>query len=125
MLPDFSLYSLAVVKDDNIIYKDDGRSLTPLISCIKNNSFSDCILFDCVIGLAAARLIIHSKMFVEVFTDLASEKAVSLLKQNNMPINAKKIVPNILRKDGKGICPMELKALDMSNKDFFNLMINN
>ncbi|MBU1204463.1 MAG: DUF1893 domain-containing protein [Nanoarchaeota archaeon] len=125
--PNFKKYSLALIKDNNIVFSSDKSGLRPLIECIKEykSKFKDCILHDKVVGLAAARLIVYSNMISLVISDVASKPTGELLNKNNVIIKAQKIVDNILTKDKSAICPMELKAQRIdNNKDFFS-EINN
>lgn len=125
--PNFTKYSLALIKDNNIVFSSDKSGLRPLIECVNEckSKFRDCILHDKVVGLAAARLIVYSDMISLVITDVASKPAEELLNKNNIIIKAQKIVDNILTKDKSSICPMELKAqLKDDNHEFF-LEINN
>lgn len=119
LAPDFSRYFLALIKDDRIVFSSDKSGLRPLIECINKFKLKDCILHDKVVGLAAARLIIYSEMFSRVITPLASRPAVELLNNANIILKATLVVDNILNKDKSSICPMELKAQNLSNKDFF------
>ena len=50
LLPDFSRYSLALVKDDQIIFSTLGSGLHPLIHVIKEFKDSNLTLFDSCIG---------------------------------------------------------------------------
>jgi len=121
MKPDFGEYSLALVKEDRILFSSDKTGLRPLIECINNNSeLKDCILYDKIVGLAAARLIVYSGIISSVITDLASKQAIELLEENKITIDPKKIVDNILNKDKSFVCPMERRAeASKNNKDFF------
>lgn len=121
--PDFTEYSLALIKDNNIVFSSDKSGLRPLIECIKEckSKFKDCILHDKVVGLAAARLVVYSKIISLVITDIASKSAEELLNKNSVIVKAQKIVDNILNKDKSAICPMELKAQRINNnEDFFS-----
>jgi len=125
--PDFKKYSLALIKDNNIVFSSDKSGLRPLIECINEckSKFKDCILHDKVVGLAAARLIIYSNIISLVITDLASKPAEGLLNKNSVIVKAQKIVDNILTKDKSAICPMELKAQRIDNNEDFFSEINN
>jgi len=121
--PDFSQYSLALIKDDKIIFSSDKSGLRPLIECIKKSKGKEanCILFDKVIGLAAARCIIYSGFISNVIAGTASEKAIESLEKNSIKVKAATIVKNICNKDRTGICPMEKKALEAAdNATFYN-----
>ena len=104
-------YSLALVKDNNILYSSKGRGLKPLIDCIKEIKTDNSILYDRVIGLAAARLVVYSSIIVKVVTGLASERAVSYLNEKSILTEAGKIVPCILNRQGTDMCPMEKIAI--------------
>ena len=119
--PDFNKYSLALIKDDEILFSSESSGLRPLIECVKEfkDKAKDCVLHDKVIGLAAARLIVYSEMINEVFTDIASKPAVELLEKKNIKLNAESIVDNILTKDKNDICPMEKKATEIENNKLF------
>ncbi len=120
--PDFTKYSLALIKDNNIVFSSDKSGLRPLIECVKKykSKFKDCTLHDKVVGLASARFIVYSNMISLVITDVASKPAEELLNKNNIILKSNKIVNNILNKDKSAICPMEIKAQGIdNNKDFF------
>lgn len=124
--PNFTKYSLALIKDDNIIYSSKESGLRPLVECIKKykSKFKDCTLHDKVVGLAAAKLILYSNMVSNVITKICSKLAKELLQRNNIKLKAQNIVDNILTK-GRSICPMELKAKVIDdNKEFFLEMKN-
>jgi hypothetical protein len=70
------------------------------------------ILFDKVIGLAAARLVVYSGIIAAIHTRLISQPAKQLLKENSIKIEADEIVANILRKDKSAVCPGEIIALN-------------
>lgn len=121
LAPDFTKYSLALIKDDKILFSSEKSGLKPLIECVKEfkNKVKDCILHDKVVGLAAARLIVYSGMINSVFTDTASEKAKELLENNNIRLDAQKIVDNILNNKKDNICPMEQKAIEIEDNELF------
>ena len=120
--PDFTKYSLALVQNNKIIFTSSGAGLRSLLECVKTfkGKRKNCILHDKVVGLAAARIIVYSEIISGVETKLASEPAVRFLGENNLKINADKIVKNILTNDRLSVCPMEQRALKaVDNKEFF------
>ena len=122
MKPDFSSYSLAIIKDSKIVHSSQQSGLRPLAEAV--NSFKgkldNCILHDKVIGLAAARIIVFSEMIDSVKTNLMSEQAKALLEENGTALEAAETVQNIMNKDKTDICPMEKKAQEITNnKEFF------
>lgn len=114
--------SLILYSGERVVYESDGSGLRPLLLCILENmgKYEDCRLFDKVIGLAAARLIVYSKMIADVDTLLASRLAIEHLEKNSIEIKAEKIVDNILTEDKEDTCPMEKKATAMEDKEFFD-----
>lgn len=124
---DFTKYSSVLIKDNQIIYSSDKSGLRPLLDCIKKyqSQFQNCTLYDKVVGLAAARLIVYSKMISLVITQVSSKSAQELLVKNNIKIKTQNIVENILTKDKSFICPMELKAQIIDDNNLFFLQIKN
>ena len=123
--PDFTKYSLALIQGDKIIYSSQDNGLKPLWDCLKNyrqtkNSF---ILYDKVIGLAAAKLIVYSKIISEIQTLLVSQPAKKFLEENKIPLKAKNTVDNILTKNCQLICPGEIIALSSETPEDFHAKI--
>ena len=59
-----------------------------------------CELYDRVIGLAAARLVIHSGMISSIETPVVSEPALEELSKTDIKIRYDERVKNILKDDG-------------------------
>ncbi len=123
--PDFTKYSLALIENDKVVFSSRESGLKPLWECLKrfHDSKRNFILFDKVIGLAAAKLIVHARIISRIETPLASEPAKTFLEKNAILIKAARIVPNILTKDRKTICPGEIIALNTSYTDDFLIKI--
>jgi hypothetical protein len=122
--PDFTKYSIAVLKGGNLIYSSKGQGIRPIVECImkmkKVPNMKGCTLHDKVVGLAAARLIVYSKMFSEVYAGIISKEAAEMLEREYIDIEADKGVEKILSRDKKGNCPMEDLARRIpDNKLFF------
>jgi hypothetical protein len=66
--PDFTKYSLALIQGNKIIYSSQSNGLKPLWDCLENyrQTKDSFILYDKVIGLAAAKLIVYSKIISEI-----------------------------------------------------------
>lgn len=119
--PDFNKYSLALVQGDEIVYSSDSSGLKPLWDCLEKyrQSKDKFILFDKVIGLAAARLVVYSGIIEVIHTKLISQPAKQFLKENEIKIEADEIVANILRKDKSSVCPGEIIALNTDDQHEF------
>ncbi len=121
MKPDFKKYSLALIYNDKIIFSSRESGLKPLWECLEKHcqSKTTYILFDKVIGLAAAKLIVSSKIISGIQTILVSKPAKKFLKDNAVPIKTKETVANILTKNRYSICPGEIIALNTNDPDDF------
>ncbi len=120
--PRFDEYSLALIKDKKIISSSTRSGIRPLFMLVNEfkGKVEDCIIHDKVIGLAAAKLIVYSKIASSVITMVASKIGKEFLEKNGIHIQAVKVVDMILNKNQDGQCPMEMKA-GMINytEDFF------
>ena len=119
--PDFTKYSLALIKNEKIVFSSRESGLRPLWECLKKyrRSKKTFILFDKLIGLAAAKLIVHARIISRIETLLVSEPAKIFLEKNDIQIRAARIVPNILTKDRLAICPGEIIALNTATENEF------
>jgi len=123
--PDFTKYSLALVENDKIVYSSRKSGLRPLWDCLKKyrQAGKEFILFDKVIGLAAAKLVVYAKIIAGIKTLLVSTPAKEFLDENGIPIKTRKTVPNILTKKMKAVCPGEIIALNTDNPKSFHTKI--
>ncbi|MDD5177812.1 MAG: DUF1893 domain-containing protein [Candidatus Nanoarchaeia archaeon] len=120
MMIDFKIYSLVLIKENNVIFSSKESGLKPLVECItKTKNQKDCLLYDKVIGLAAAKLIVYSKIVSRVKTPLASIPAKEFLEKNKITLEAEDIIENILDKTKTRICPMEEKSKVLSPENLF------
>ncbi len=113
MKPDFDAYSLALLEDDRILHTSREPGLKPLLACLEQ--FADhrgCTLHDRVIGLAAARLIAHSRIIRCVVTGVASDPAELFLSAEGIDIRSDRTVSNILTRDRSDVCPGEKIAME-------------
>jgi len=120
LTPDFTRYSLALVEGGQIIHCAGGGGLRPLWDALeKFQGRSGLILYDKVIGLAAAMLIVRSGIIAEIHTKVASRSAEEFLEKNGMILHAAEVAANILTRDQSAVCPGEIIALGCSNTDEF------
>jgi hypothetical protein len=80
-------------------------------------------LYDKVIGLAAAKLVVYSGIISEIQTLLISQPAKKFLEENGIKIEAEKTVANILTQDRRSICPGEIIALNTAEPNTFSKKI--
>ncbi|MCX5833218.1 MAG: DUF1893 domain-containing protein [Deltaproteobacteria bacterium] len=119
--PDFSQYALALIHEGNVVYTSKNQGLVPLVACIEacSSRYRNCRLYDRVIGLAAAKLVVASRMIVSVFAGVSSQPAAEFLKKSNIPMESLLTVPHIIGRDGVSICPMEQRAMATEDADLF------
>lgn len=114
-------YSLVLIKNQKVIYRSRASGIRPLVYCVQKHSsdLQNCTLYDKVVGLAAAKIIVYSQMISHVFTPVVSEKARALLQKNKINLQAQKIVPHILKRNRESICPLEIQALNIDDHELF------
>jgi len=125
MKPDFSLYDLALVKDDKLITSSRGRGLKPLLILLGDQigQQTDCLLFDKIVGLAGARLIAMSGLVTRVQAKCASSRAMAHLQAQGIDIQSEIVVDQINNREGTDSCPMEKIALANKPNNQFVLSI--
>ena len=112
--PDFNKYSLCLFCEDRAVFTSHAAGLSPLVDALDLGKwrFQNCILHDKIIGLAAARLIVYSRMIAEVISCVSSHRALILLQKEGILLRSDKTVENILAQDGSSVHPAETIALD-------------
>lgn len=118
-------YSLVLLKDKKIIFSSKENGIKPLVECIHKfkGKTKACILYDKVVGMAAARLIVYSYLIKEVNALVASDNAIDYLIKNKIKINFKEKVEKIMNKDKTKQCRMEELSEKIKNNKKFYLQI--
>jgi hypothetical protein len=116
--------SLRVYKDDKLIFSSSEKMLLPLLKYIKKHATrnKDVVVMDKIVGRAAALLLVKARCF-EVFSPLASERAVEILEKNKILHYFSRVVPVILRPGSEEICPMEQMSSGLEDADKFYEMV--
>ena len=111
-------YSIVVAKENEIVYKSEGKGLQSLISLYKNdvNTLENSSIADKVIGRAAALILVDSNI-KEVYADLISQNAIDILDKSNISYEYKSQVTEIRNRDNTGMCPMEELSLKCVSAD--------
>lgn len=119
--PDFSKYTLALIKDDKIIYSSTKSGIRPIVECILKykGKIKGCALHDKIIGLGAARIVVYSGLINELCSQVISTKAIQYLMKNKISFELREAVENIMNKEKTDICPMEQKAMKIKNDEKF------
>jgi hypothetical protein len=104
-------FSLRIEKQNRLLFESAETMLKALFHCVKEQPvmMKNATVIDKVTGLAAAYLCIVGEV-KEIYTVLASDKAIQKLAQHKIVIKARQTVPQILNKDKSAPCPMEQMA---------------
>ncbi len=110
-------WSFVLVKGNKIIFRSKADRLKPLIACIKKhrNEMRGGIVFDKIIGRAAAILLSYAKV-KEIWTPTLSRGGKSILQKSGIKVNFGREVENIMNQKGNDLCPMEKLSLKKGKK---------
>ncbi|WP_075559410.1 DUF1893 domain-containing protein [Parabacteroides timonensis] len=102
-----------VVGNGEAISTFNGRGISDLYRLSKENAgmLHGASVADKVVGKAAAALMIAGGV-KEVFADIASTHALSLLDKYGVKVRYAKEVPHIINRTNTGWCPMEIRCKD-------------
>ena len=102
----------SLVVGGEIIHTYDGRGVSDLfrLSHESTSLLRDSRIADKVVGKGAAALMAWSGVG-EVYADVISRPALSLLRDNGIPTTYTKLVPHIVNRTGTGMCPLETRCL--------------
>ncbi|OGO87745.1 MAG: hypothetical protein A2Y15_07085 [Clostridiales bacterium GWF2_36_10] len=109
--------SLVVIKD-NEVYTSDKNGVKPVLELLENgnNTLNNSVAADKVIGGAAAFLFINGGV-AEVYGEILSEKAVSVLEKAKIPCTYGTLVPFIKNRRGDDHCPLEKLCLTIESPE--------
>jgi len=116
--------SIIIEKNGEIIFQSYDPMLKPLFTCLKENKdqLQGSVVFDKIVGRAAAYLCIIGRV-KEIYTPLASESAITVLKENNIKIGALNTIPLIKNRENTDTCPMEkLASVCKSPEEFYKAL---
>jgi len=113
-------FTLILKKGTDILFSSKKKHLRPLIECINHwrEKIEGARLYDKVVGLAAAKLIVYSGFATKVYTDVVSDKAGDYLADNAVLVEPGKIVAKVMNDDKTRQCPMEKKAEELGEDEF-------
>ncbi|NLP11563.1 DUF1893 domain-containing protein [bacterium] len=103
--------TLRVEKGGRVIFASSEPMLKPLLLCLqqRRSEIAGATVIDKIVGRAAAYLCVKGKV-AEVITPLASLGAQDVLQQAGIPLQAQRVVAQIMNRDNTGPCPMEQLA---------------
>jgi hypothetical protein len=115
--------TLRIYRGKKLVFASKKDRLLPLMDYIATHEAGQgpLLVYDKIMGNAAAMLAVVAKAS-EVFSPLGSELAVKTLEKHGVKYHLKKLVPFIMRDDGKGMCPMEQLSIGKEPEEFYQIM---
>jgi hypothetical protein len=112
--------TLRIYRGESLVFSSKKDRLMPLMDYIREDGHGTLpvTIFDKVMGNGAACLVVKANGS-EVYSPLGSELAVETLKEHNIKYHLDKVVPHIMRDDGKDMCPMEKLSIDKTPEEFY------
>ncbi len=106
--------SLVIVKDGLILLSKKGMGIRPLFDAITELGYDakGGSIADRVIGKAAAALCIYAEVN-GVYTPVLSKPAMELLIKDGIHYSMDSLVPGILNKEQRDLCPLEKITADI------------
>ncbi len=116
--------TLRVYLDEELIFSSEKGRLAALMEYLEEygRSPEPVVIYDKVIGNAAALLAVRAHAG-EVCSPLGSDLAIDTLEQYNISYHFSKVVPYIMRPDGKDMCPMEKLSMYKTPDEFYREMV--
>jgi hypothetical protein len=114
--------TLRIYRDEALIFSSTKDRLLPLMEYLADVTSEESVtIFDKIMGNAAACLTVKAKAR-EVYSPVGSEIAIKTLEKFNIKYHLDKVVPYIIRDDGKGMCPMEELSIGKTPEEFYREM---
>ena len=107
-------HSVAVCRAGEVMTRD-GRGIAPLLAIASEESaLRGASVADLIVGKAAALLMVRAGVS-EVYAEVMSEAGERTLSEHDIPHSCGLLVPYIIDRTGKDVCPMERAVADVSD----------
>lgn len=107
-------HSVAVCRAGEVMTRD-GRGIAPLLAIASDESdLRGASVADLIVGKAAALLMALAGVS-EVYAEVMSEAGERTLSEHDIPHSCGLLVPYIIDRTGKDVCPMERAVADVSD----------
>lgn len=107
-------HSVAVCRAGEVMTRD-GRGIAPLLAIAsEENALRGASVADLIVGKAAAMLMTYAGVS-EVYAVVMSEAGERTLSEHDIPHSCGLLVPYIIDRTGKDVCPMERAVADVSD----------
>ena len=109
-------YSLVIVRDGRMIYASRSHGIGGILQAIEelDNRINGASVADRIIGKAAALLLAYSKV-KDAYAIVISRNGLETLRSHGIPVDYESLVPKILDRSGREICPFEKIALKIDS----------
>ena len=109
-------YSLVIVRDGRIIYASRYHGIGGILQAIEelDNRIKGASVADRVIGKAAALLLAYSKV-KDAYALVISRNGLETLRSHGIQVDYESLVPKILDRSRREICPFEKIALEIDS----------
>ncbi|MEX1377349.1 MAG: DUF1893 domain-containing protein [Eubacteriales bacterium] len=113
-------YAVAIVKDENILYKSKDKGILPLyLAFDSKEDMKDASAADKIVGKGAAMFMAELGI-THLDTLIISKSALKYLQECDIVVSYSKLVEYIKNRTGDGKCPVETMA--DASKDFDELL---
>jgi len=115
--------TIRIYEGSKLIYSSQKERLMPLMDFIskQNPNSSNLVVFDRVIGNAAA-LLLTKIPCGEVYSPLGSEMAIATLQSAGIDYHFDTVVDCIKDDSGQNMCPMEQLSRDKTATEFYQTL---
>ncbi len=109
-------YSIVMVRDGMMIYASKSHGIGGILQAIEelNHRIKGASVADRVIGKAAALLLAYSKV-KDAYAIVISRSGLETLRSHGIQVEYENLVPKILDRSGRGICPFEKITLEIDS----------
>ena len=102
-----------VLTDGAEVHTSFDRGVKPLVRFLESGKIpAGLSAADKVVGRATAYLYVLLRV-KEVYSQIISQPAVEVLRENGINVAYDKLVPNIINRKGDGICPFEAAVMEI------------
>lgn len=106
-----------VLTGGQTVFTSTDRGVKPLVRFLESGDVpAGFSAADKVVGRATAYLYVLLKV-KEVYSQIISQPAVDVLRENGVNVVYDKLVPNIINRKGDGICPFEAAVMDIHDPE--------
>lgn len=106
-----------VLFDGKTVFTDTNRGVKPLLDLLDGNTdLTGFSAADKVVGKAAAFLYVLLNVR-EIYADVISSHALSVLEQHQIPVMYGTLTDKIKNRAGTGFCPMETAVLGENSSE--------